>query len=240
MAYTRMESGNRKIWVYQPSQLWWLVGLLLVLLLLSGYLLFERGKQFAGAELQRLTTLSDLDADRIAGLQVENHSLQQQIATLQRSSQVDRQASIQVRNELANLQDELLGLREELEFYRGIVSPGDAPAGLRIQEFQLESGAQESVYSYNLTLAQIQNNQRYVQGSIEIEFSGIENGKVKTRSLRELSEKGEIKFKFRYFQNFSGRLNLPAGFKPDKVFIRVKPSGRSKLKVLEQTFDWSV
>lgn len=233
-----MESGRRKIWVYQPLQLWLLAGSLLVLVLLSGYLLFDRGKQFAGTELQRLNARGEQDTQQIAALQIENRSLQQQIATLQRSSQIDRQASIDVRNGMAQLQGELLGVREELEFYRGIVSPGDAKAGLRIQLFDLEPGEPEGRYSYALTVAQVQNNQGYVRGSIELEINGSENGKAKTLSLNKLSEQGELKFKFRYFQKFEGQLELPAGFTPENVRINIKPSGRSKVKALEQTFDW--
>lgn len=233
-----MESGKRKIWVYQPLQLWLLTGLLLVLLLLSGYLLFDRGKQFAGTELQRLTARGKQDAQQIAALQIDNDRLQQQIATLQRSSQIDRQASIEVRNEMAQLQDELLGVREELAFYRGIVSPGDAKAGLRIQAFHLEPGETEGAYSFALTVAQVQGNHGYVRGSIELVVNGSEKGKARTLSFKALSGKSELKFKFRYFQKLEGQLDLPAGFRPENVYVRIKPSGRSKVKALEQTFDW--
>ena len=53
------------------------------------------------------------------------------------------------------MQDELLELRKELDFYRGIVSPGDREPGLRIQRFQLEPDTETGRVFYSLTLTQV-------------------------------------------------------------------------------------
>lgn len=233
-----MESGNRKIWVYRPAQLWLLIALLIFLVVLVGYLLFDQGARFASSELQRLETVSEQGAEEIYRLQQEKRALQQQLSMSQRSSQIDRQASIEVRNQLATLQARMLAQKEELEFYRGIVSPGEASSGLRLQKFGLEAGAVAGSYHYQLTLAQIQNNQNFVRGSVEMQLEGAKGGKQKTLSLKDVGEPGEIKFKFRYFQKFDGQIDLPEGFIPDRIVVRVKPSARSKLKAIEQTFKW--
>ena len=46
----------------------------------------------------------------------------------------------QVSAALEDLQAQVLKQREELTFYRGIVSPEDGIGGLRIQGFQVQSG----------------------------------------------------------------------------------------------------
>ncbi len=46
---------------------------------------------------------------------------------------------------LADLQAQVLKHREQLTFYRGIVSPEDGIGGLRIQRFQVLSGGAPSI-----------------------------------------------------------------------------------------------
>jgi hypothetical protein len=47
-----------------------------------------------------------------------------------------------------------------------------------------------------------------------------------------------MKFKFRYFQEFTGELELPEGFEPRRVMIRLKPSGNKQPAGVEKTVDW--
>ena len=55
---------------------------------------------------------------------------------------------------LADLQAQVLRHREELTFYRGIVSPEDGIGGLRIQSFNVMAGAAERHYRVRLVLVQ--------------------------------------------------------------------------------------
>ena len=133
----------------------------------------------------------------------------------------------------------MLALSEELEFYRGIVSPKDGKAGLRIQRFNIEPGSVSGVFNYQLMLTQVQRNERYVRGVIEIEVEGVEDGRNRVLPLSALaSEKKELKFKFRYFQEFGGELVIPDGFLPEKVTIKVLPSGKGKPAGVDKTMEW--
>ena len=90
-------------------------------------------------------------------------------------------------------------------------------------------------------LTQVKRNERYVRGSVEIQLTGTENGKTRRLSLAELSaDKNNLKFKFRYFQEFSGQLLIPEGFLPERVTIRVVPSGKGKPPGVEETREWPV
>ena len=48
----------------------------------------------------------------------------------------------------------------------------------------------------------------------------------------------ELKFKFKYFQNFEGTLVLPAGFEPQSVEVEVRPRGK-RLQPISQRFEWN-
>lgn len=235
-----MDAGNRKILMYRPAQVWLALGLGTLLLAVAAYLVFQWGRQQAGGELldlQRQRSVLDQQLERQRG---ELVGLREQLAVLQRAGEIDRQASLEVRNDFARVQGELLGLRKELEFYRGILSPGDAEPGLRVQNFRVEPGSREGLFFYELTLTQIKHNERFVNGVVEIEVEGVEDGGTRLLPFTQLME-GDgkaLKFRFRYFQHFAGRIQLPERFHPQRVTIRLSPRGKGQPPGVEETLEW--
>lgn len=237
-----MESGQRKILVYSPRTLWLALGMLVLLALLGASVAFNFGKQFAGDELVRLASQHDKLESQIIDLEQRNSGLRERVAVLDRSSEIDRLASLEVRNSYADLQNELLELRKELEFYRGIVSPGAKNAGLHIQRFELEPGREASHFEYSLTLTQVKRNDRYARGAIHIDVEGLQDGESVKLPISALADKdaATLKYKFRYFQHFSGKLVLPENFEPQRVTVRLVPSGKGQPAGVETTLDWPV
>ena len=235
-----METGNRKILVYQPVYVWLGIVVALLLLVTAAYLLFESGKYHAGAGLEKLARQRGELEQRVAELQEENLSLREQTAVSQRASEIDRRASLDVRREFAGLQDELLEVRKELDFYRGIVSPGDVKPGLRIQRVQLEPGSASGSVFYQLTLTQVKRNERYVRGIIEMEVEGLEDGTPKVLLFKKLAEGNSkvLNYKFRYFQNVEGEIWIPPEFEPKKVRVLLKPQGKGQPPAIEEVVDW--
>ena len=176
----------------------------------------------------------------MAELQDANLRLREQAAVSQRSSEIDRRASLDVRREFAGLQSELLELRKELQFYRGIVSPGDAKPGLRIQSIQLEPALESGSVFFSLMLTQIGRNERYVRGVIEMEVEGLEDGKPKVLLFKKLGKTNSkaLNYKFRYFQNIEGELWLPAHFEPKKLRVMLKPQGKGQPPAVEEYMEW--
>ena len=235
-----MGTGNRKILVYQPAYVWFGFAVAVTLLLTAGYTLFDRGRSFAAADLDRLARQRRELEQRVVELEKANLDLREQAAVSQRSSEIDRRASLEVRKEFASLQNELLELRKELDFYRGIVSPKGAAAGLRIQRFDVEPAQVPGSVSYRLTLTQVKRNERYVRGVIEMEMEGRQNGETKVLLFSKLAEGNskQLSFKFRYFQNFEGELSIPPGFVPKKVRVLLKPHGKGQPTQIEEVIDW--
>jgi hypothetical protein len=235
-----MQTANRKILVYQPVYVWLGIAVSMALLVAAAVVLFERGKSHAASGLEKLARQRSELEQRVAEVQKANLSLREQAAVSQRSSEIDRRASLEVRREFASLQDELLELRQELDFYRGIVSPGDATPGLRIQRFQLEPTTESGRIFYTLTLIQVKRNERYVRGVIEIEVEGQEDGNPKVLLFKKLAEGNSkaLNYRFRYFQNFEGEIWIPPQFKPNKVRILLKPQGKGQLPGIEEVMDW--
>jgi len=235
-----MDSGQRKILVYSPRTLWLALGMLVLLAVLGASVTFNLGKQYAGDELIRLESMHGQLEAQIEDIEEKNRGLRERVAVLAKSSEIDRRASLDVRDSYATLQNELLELRKELEFYRGIVSPGSAKEGLRIQRFELAAGREAGRFDYSLTLTQMKRNDRYARGEIRINVEGVQGGKLVKLPMSKLVAKNAatLKYKFRYFQHFSGGLVLPENFEPQAVTIRLLPRGKGQPAGIETTVDW--
>lgn len=235
-----MEAGNRKILMYRPAEVWLVIGVGTLLLTLAAYFVFQLGKQQAGAELQQLQHQRGLLDQQVERQQGELMRLREQHAVLERASEIDRQASLELRDDFARVQGEVLGLRKELDFYRGIVSPGDVEPGLRIQSFHLEPAAEGGAFRYDLTLTQVKRNDRFVSGVVEMEVEGVEDGLTKLLPFATLvaGDSKALRFRFRYFQRFTGRIELPDQFQPRRVTIRLLPGGKGQPPGVEQTLEW--
>ncbi|MEN8762732.1 MAG: DUF6776 family protein, partial [Thiogranum sp.] len=166
--------------------------------------------------------------------------LRERVAILERSSQIDQQAAQDVKADLGQLEMELQAAREEIEFYRGIVAPGDVQSGLRIHRFSLESGTGAGEYHYDLVLTQLKRNDRLVTGVVEWKIAGLMFGEPGELALAGVTNPAvrQLKFRFRYFQELAGKITLPDGFEPEQVILNVVPEGKGKPPPVRKVFDW--
>jgi hypothetical protein len=208
--------------------------------LFAAWWLYELGKVRGVEELGALRTEHAMLETRHERLLEEATELRGRVAILDRSSQIDRQAALDIKDDLGQLEEELQAAREEIEFYRGIVAPGDVQSGLRIHRFTLEEGVVAAEYHYDLVLTQLKRNDQYVTGTVDWSISGImvgEQGELALAGVTNPPVK-QLKFRFRYFQELAGKITLPDGFEPQKVVLSIQPKGKGKLPAIEQTFDW--
>lgn len=201
---------------------------------------FEFGRLRAGFDAAEVSRERQRRVEELESLARGNRELREQVALLERSSEIDREAREQVQNNLSAMQDEVLELREELAFYRGIVSPEDAQAGLRIQSFSVSSGPVEDLYHFRLVLIQAIKHDRRASGNVEITLHGVRYGQPASIPLRELVTGGAeaLTYSFKYFQDFEGDLRLPSGFTPARVDIAILPGGRAS-DAIRRTLEWA-
>lgn len=209
----------------------------LIALLLIGWLVFYWGFLQAGVDLEDITEERNSLVEQVKALTTESQGLNAKIAILERSQQVETEGYAQVKNSLSGLQAEILELREEIAFYRGIVSPGESSSGLRIERFILEHAAEERIFHYKLILTQVLKNDRLMRGYVNITVDGVQDGKPKQYSLKELApdKTKPLQFTFRYFQKFEGDMLIPEGFTPRGIQVEVVPRTN---KVIRSTYEW--
>lgn len=168
-------------------------------------------------------------------LEQENSDLRKHLARVEQSWAVDVKARDDVARHVRQLQDEMLTLREEVAFYRGIVAY-DEGHGLDVQSFELTTDGDR--YDYQIVLIHNLKNDKVVHGTMTMSVAGHQRGQAKTFSMAEISdlETDDISFEFKYFERLRGQFTFPEGFVPEKVYVFVSPGGEEKS--VEKSFDW--
>lgn len=216
-----------------------LMALFLVLLLVA-WGVFEYGFLRAGYDNSSLHEERAVLSEQLDQEQQLTQGLRAQVAILERAAQVDKQAYGSVEVSQKQAQDEMLELKEEVAFYRGIVAPMETASGLSIPSFQVTEIGEAGIYRFKLVFTQMKSNQRLVKGYAKVVFEGVKNGVQVQLSLKEVSggALGKIKLRFKYFQNNEGEIVLPKGFLPSRVRVELVPTGKGMIR-LKKTFDWS-
>jgi hypothetical protein len=214
-----------------------IAGVLGGLLLL--YVIYEWGRFSGGynkfAEVQRRREL----VAQIDALEQENEKLRGDIAKVELASKVDNRSYGDVEKNLEDLQAQVLKQREELTFYRGIVSPEDGIGGLRIQGFQIQSGGAPLHYRLLLVLQQSMREDAVVSGSVVIQIEGVRANRPEVLGLTQVAARadGQLPFKFRYFQKFEQDVVLPEGFEPRAVNVEVRSTRPGPVR---ESYPWRV
>jgi hypothetical protein len=215
------------------------VALALLLVILTLWAVFETGRIRGGLDQSAARAEQERLNGEVQRLERELAELRALLATAERSGQVDQLAHSDLRGLFAEQNDEILSLREELAFYRGIVSPADSRRGLRVHDFTLEPAGGPTAWRYRLVLIQAMQHDRQAQGNARLTLVGTAEGAPARLPLAEVSAQAVdgIPYDFRYFQEFDGDILLPDGFTPTRVEIELIARNARDGRV-EQAFDW--
>jgi len=167
--------------------------------------------------------------------------LRRQVAILETSQEIDQETYALVEQNLDELQAEIQAQEEELAFYRGIISPEDGAAGLRVQSLELRPTDAEQGFLLHLVLVQAITHDRRVSGTVSFDISGSLDGEQVHLTLDDVvadGADGALAYAFRYFQDLQRQLILPEGFEPDEVLMQIRPREPSG-QASEQSFEWS-
>lgn len=222
------------------ARIWLMRGALAALVLLGAYLLFEFGRIQAGYNTVEAARERSALESRIAGLEADIVSLQEQITLLETHRDIDAEAYRSVESSLTDLQSKIQEQRDAIAFYRGIVSPADGTRGLKVQDLKLSRGKAERSYNIRLVLVQAMQHDRKVSGDVVLHIDGELDGAERTFAYSELvpvDGERNWSFSFRYFQDFDREVILPDGFTPDRVTVEVVSRTRSVASV-EESFSW--
>jgi len=212
-----------------------------VMVVVFGYLVFEFGRIQANYNIVDAAKERQTYENRITDLEEHIIALKEEVALLETHRDIDREAYKDVETSLMTLQAKIQEQTDAIAFYRGIVSPADGAAGLRVQDLKLTRGQTERTYNIRLVLVQSLQHDRKVSGDVTLSIDGDEGGSATSYSYTQLlpeESSASWPFSFRYFQDFDREIVLPDGFTPEKITIEVRSKTRS-ITSIEESYSWA-
>lgn len=212
-----------------------------VMVVVCAYLVYEFGRIQANYNIVEAGRERQAFEDRIADLEDEIAGLNETIARLETNRSIDSSAYKDVEVSLVTLQAKIQEQTNEIAFYRGIISPADGVAGLRVQDLRLTRSGAERAYKVRLVLVQSLKHDRTVSGDVGLFVEGVQNGTEVSYPYSQLlaaEADSAWAFKFRYFQDFDREITLPDGFTPESIRIEVRSKTRS-ISSIEESFAWT-
>ncbi|NND65844.1 MAG: hypothetical protein HKM24_07755 [Gammaproteobacteria bacterium] len=205
--------------------------------LLAAAALFEFGRWRAGYDRAAAATRYHEIKMQYQSLQDEFEDLERKMTTIQTSQDIDELAYKGVETTLVELREKVRQQQEELEFYRGIVSPTHSEQGLRIHDLSVAAAEDDGQYRLRLVLSRSGTRTKAVTGTVRLSVDGEDIDGPKRYDLSDITDSpAALKFSFKYYQDFEQQLILPDGFIPQLVHVVVDPKGKSD--TIERTFQW--
>ncbi len=185
--------------------------------------------------LQRVVDNSARDSDQ----------LQRRLAQVQMGSDIDRRATSEVREEIADLNKKIADLNKEISFYKGLMAPTAEERGLRIRSLDVLASDDPREYELKLVLQQLAVEHKVLYGYATINIVGKQNGSEKVLSLGDVSKQidgNKVRVRFKYYQNIEGSLLLPEGFEPQGIDVvinaKAKKARRGAMEHIAKKFGW--
>lgn len=218
-----------------PHTKLFIAGLIMALLLAGGGAIYQYGLSASGIApfaFERQSALRD-EAKR---LKEENMDLRETLARAQRTLQTDQVAYQDLDRRLKDSDREINRLREELSFYRNIISPSGKVSGLQIERLNVErAGKEEGLYRYKLVLIQALKHDSTIYGRVQLNVTGAQDGRDAVLAFPPADRPHHINFK--YFQEFEGQMKLPRNFYPTGIKVTINTTAPTA-QTLEQNYSW--
>jgi len=197
--------------------------------------IYEHGLSMAGFERTlAVRQQSRLEEDN-GLLKDENQQLREALARAERTIQMDQAAYQDLDKSLQGSAQEIVKLREELNFYRNIISPADKKGGLRVQSLDIQPAGTSGSYRFKLVLIQALKHDHSIFGTVNLEISGSQGGQNTVVKVPAANERS-IPVNLKYFQDIEGKFELPRGFRARSVKISVMTAGGGQ--TVEAVYDW--
>ncbi len=197
---------------------------------------YYHGLQANSGELEQAKKQLIEQSQRNEALSTRYEQIRESFAKLERQLHINDTAYSELRKDMELSNAKLTELNTELKFYRSIISPQDGKQGVRVQELAITPTEQAQTYRYKLVLIQTLQQENELSGTVGLTIKGEMDGQSQTIKHPAPGEK-KMYAKFKYFQNFTGTLELPAAFKPLKVKVNLAVN-RKKALIEDRWYSW--
>jgi hypothetical protein len=176
---------------------------------------------------------------QIASLGEENARLKRELEAARgslverdRQLQIEKASQTELARNVAQLQEENAGIKEDLGFLRRLMSSGTTPEGIGISELKLEREGATNEYRYRMLLTQGGQRKQDFKGRVQVVARVSQGTTANTLTFPDpaLPESAGA-FEFRFYHKVEGRFRVPEGSTLKTVEVRVLavPGGQVKL-----------
>jgi hypothetical protein len=205
------------------------------------YVIYELGRYDAGYDRQAAAQQRTVLEVRIEHLVKENRELLTRVAEADtiRAGRAREQA--EVARAIGELQAQVARQSQQLAFYRGVVAQNDNALSVKIEQVHITAGKRPATFMVHMSLVRSGRVDSAASGTLHLSLDGTSDGSARSLDLAALSggQVHELRFNFRYLQNFDQELSVPLAFKPEQLVVEVQ-SSRHDVAPVSQTFLWSI
>lgn len=169
----------------------------------------------------------------------EISDLRQRVGVLSKGEEISRYAANSVRSTILDLESEVAELQQEVAFYKSIMVPDDRGPGFRIGRVKFDFIDNGKV-RFRMVLSQPGNNRSFVSGQLSLVLIASRVDAVVDVPFHEISDDVDVQglpFKFRYFQDVEGTIELPEDVTPLQIQLVAVTNGKNSQR-LEEIIDW--
>lgn len=191
-----------------------------ILAIAGAYLLGQSGPRAAllAAQEKQLETALIIKAQRD-----ELDAKAFELAALKLGESVSELAVADLQTVVVQQQDRIVRLESEAIYYRNLMTATAGDREVFVHRVQLQPDQQQRTLGYQIMLTHADPDGKQTLGRIALKVAGRFDAREETLDALEagLIEPGALDYDFRYFQNFSGELKLPEGFRPVTLELEI-------------------
>jgi hypothetical protein len=205
------------------------------------YVVYELGRYNAGFDRQQVAMQRTELEVQIEHLEKGNRELRTKLAELDTIAVGRSHEQAEVARTMGELQAQVARQAQELAFYRGVVAEGATTVGVKIEQLRITAGTQPASYVIHMSLVRSGRADTPATGTVQVSLDGTAAEGARTLDLATLTagKQRELRYNFRYLENFDTQLAVPLAFRPERLNVEVS-AGKHGVAPLSQTFLWSV
>ncbi|MFM9912704.1 MAG: DUF6776 family protein [Methylophilaceae bacterium] len=172
--------------------------------------------------------------DDVQRLEQENRQLRTQSIHVESQQQVTQVAQKDLAKDIAVLQEENVLLKEDVGFYKSILEDSSSVAVVKFHSFKVSKSSKAGEYQFRILLIQSGKHDKSVQGRLQLELTGTENGKSVIKTIAAgVEPKGSFKINFKYYQPVEGSFAIPDKMTVMGVQAKFFQTGFSDVKLTQ-------
>lgn len=221
-------------------QLAWYWRIALILLMMAGGLglawwTYDAGMRFAGFE--RGATADELRdlRDKVVMLERDNTSMRSQVAQNERKFQIEQATQADLARSVKALEDENSHLKEDIAFFRKLMSADKNDGGLSVYRLKVESNVLPGEFRYQLLLLQGGQREREFQGTAQLLVNLQLDGKKMLLTLPSSNgkEAQAYNLNFKFYQRLEGTFQVAPRAQIKNIQVRVFEKGSQQPKLMQ-------